>query len=819
MKKLLGLALMFCMATFAYAQHTVGGTVKNTTNNQKLSNASVHLTTVSGRNSATVTDDEGRFELKVADGNYTLTVSFVGFKTVTKELVISGGDVKDLVVAMEEAATVNGEALVQATRAQESSATTFTNVTKGELVKQNHGQDLPFLLNLTPSAVVNSDAGAGVGYTGIRIRGVDPSRTNVTINGIPVNDAESHGTFWVNTPDLASSVENIQVQRGVGTSTNGAAAFGASINIQTDGLKDKPFVEVANAYGSYHTRKHTLKVGTGLMENGWAFDARLSQIKSDGFVDRASSDLKSFFASGARYGKRSLLKVNVFSGKEVTYQAWNGIPEPRLRGDLAGMTEYATMLGTDLNHLLSSGNRTYNEFTYKNQVDNYQQDHYQAFYSLTPVKYFKLNIGLHYTYGRGYYEEFKSDEKLAKYKLNDLIIGSDTVKRSDIIRRRWLDNDFYGVVFSGIYEKGRTSITIGGGANEYDGRHFGEIIWAEFAGAALPGTRFYEGKSFKKDVNFYTKVNYKWNERFSTFIDIQGRFISYRLNGTDLNGSNYINYHYDLNYQFFNPKAGLVYELSRSTNVYAYAGMANREPERKDIIQAGSAGVPTAEQLINYEAGYRTHQNKWSFQINGFYMDYKNQLVSTGQVNDVGAYNRVNVRKSYRAGIEAVVGVRVTKYLSWQATAAYSRNRISEFKEYVDNWDNGTQDVFVHKDTRIAFSPDWVASSMISLLPLKALQIDIITKYVSKQYLDNTQNENRKLNGFIVNDVRLNYELPFAYGFKSIKLGVLVNNILNEKYEPNGYTFSGITGGKRYDFNYYYPQAGTNILANVVILF
>lgn len=819
MKKLVGLALTLSLATLAYAQHTVSGLVKSTKNDQKLANASVYLKAQGGRSNAAISNEEGRFTFNVGDGNYTLVVSFVGYKTYSQSIVVPGNDLQNMVVSLEEATAINAEALVLATRAKESAATTFTNVSKAELVKQNHGQDLPFLLNLTPSAVINSDAGAGIGYTGIRIRGVDPSRTNVTINGIPVNDAESHGTFWVNMPDLASSVDNIQVQRGVGSSTNGAAAFGASINIQTEGLKDKPFVEIGNAFGSFNTRKHTVKVGTGLMENSWAFDARLSQVKSDGFIDRASSDLKSFFLSGARYGKRSLLKFNVFSGKEITYQAWNGIPEPRLRGDMNGMNEYAALLGTDLNHLLNSGSRTYNEFTYKNQVDNYQQDHYQLFYSLNPAKYLKINLGVHYTYGRGYYEEYKANEKLTKYKLNEIVLANDTIKRSDIIRRRWLDNDFYGAVFSAIYEKGKTSVTVGGGANEYDGRHFGEIIWAAYAGPAQPGTRFYEGNSVKKDFNVYAKVNHKWTGKFSSFIDVQGRFIDYTLKGEDLNGSNYIKYDHKLQYNFFNPKAGAVYELTTQSNLYVYLGVANREPERKDIIQAGASGVPSSERLINYELGYRTQQKRWSLQVNGYYMDYKNQLVNTGQVNDVGAYNRVNVSKSYRAGIEAVVGIKVAKYLSWQGTLTYSQNKINEFKEYVDNWDNGTQEVFIHKNTSIAFSPDWVGASLLSVSPVKGLQVDFITKYVSDQFMDNTQSDNRKLNGFIVNDVRCNYELPVAYGFRSIRIGLLLNNILNEKYEPNGYTFSGITGGKRYDFNYYYPQAGTNVLANLILTF
>ena len=692
MKKLFGLLLAIGLQVAAYAQQNVSGTVKNTSTQQPLADASLHLSSSKNVIRTALTNERGEFAFKnLSKGQYTLTVSFVGFKTISKNVIVGDVSITDMLLMVEPATVLSGEALVQATRAKDNSASTFTNINKQELAKQNFGQDLPFLLNLTPSTVINSDAGAGIGYTGIRIRGVDPTRTNVTINGIPVNDAESHGTFWVNTPDLASSVENIQVQRGVGTSTNGAAAFGASINIQTDGLSHKPFAEIANSIGSFNTRKHTVKFGTGLLENGWAFDLRLSKLNSDGFIDRSSSDLKSFFTSASRYGKKSLFKVNVFSGKEVTYQAWNGIPEPRLRNNIEGMNEYANLLGTDLDHLLKSGNRTYNEFTYKYQVDNYQQDHYQLFYTYLPNKYLKLNVGAHYTYGRGYYEELKSGERLSKYKLNDVIIGNDTVRRSDIVRRRWLDNDFYGVVFSAIYEKNKLTATFGGGANVYEGRHFGELIWTQYASNSFLGTRFYDGNSIKKEVNFYGKANYQFTDKFSSFVDLQVRSINYDLKGVDLNGSNYNPYDFNLNYFFFNPKAGLSYAFNQRTNIYAYFGIANREPERKDIIQAPVNNVPTSERLFNYELGFRKRMNKFSVEANAYYMDYQNQLVNTGQINDVGAYNRVNVASSYRAGIELAGGVQLLKKLRWQATLTYSQNRINHFTEYIDDWDNGTQ--------------------------------------------------------------------------------------------------------------------------------
>ncbi|MES2558674.1 MAG: TonB-dependent receptor [Bacteroidota bacterium] len=715
------------------------------------------------------------------------------------------------------------EVVVSGIKATDKNPVTFTNLNRKDIERQNFGQDLPFLLNLTPSTVISSDAGGGVGYTGIRIRGTDPARTNVTINGVPINDAESHGMFWVNMPDFASSSQNIQVQRGVGTSTNGAGAFGASINVQTDGLNPIAYGEVSNGFGSFNTRKHTVKAGTGLLDNKWAFDVRLSKITSDGFIDRGSSDLKSFFVSAAHYGEKSLLKFNVFSGVERTYQAWNGIPEARLNGDVQGMNDLAMNLGmsqADQDHMLASGSRTYNQFTYANQVDNYQQDYYQLFYTYLFSKHIKANVGVHYTYGRGYYEEFRKDEEFTTYKLQDsIMVDGSAVKSGDIVRRRWLDNDFYGTVFSFVYDKDKLNITVGGGLNRYDGRHFGELIWTQYALGSSINDHFYDGKSTKTDFSLYGKVNYQLTTKLVGFLDLQARNISYTLKGEDLNSGVYLPYDFNLSYTFFNPKAGLTYDIGADANVYGYVGVANKEPVRNDIIQSSSTSVPKPEQLINYELGYRKSWKKTAVSANFYYMDYKDQLVVTGEVNDVGAYNRANVASSYRAGIELTGGVQLLEKLRWQATLTYSQNKIKAFTEYLDDWDNGGQLTIAHSNTNIAFSPDWIGSSMFSYTVLQGLNVDLISKYVGKQYLDNTQNENRKLDAFFVNDIRAGYEFKVNKVFSAVRLGVQVNNVLNVAYEPNGYTFGGSMGGTRYDFNYYYPQAGTNVLTNLTLKF
>lgn len=825
MKKLYGFTIALLMQVAAYAQFTVSGTVKTASSNQPLADASVSLNTADNKPvSSSLSDQSGTFLFRnIAPGNYVLAVTYVGYKTTTQQVVVNNTNVTDLLVTATEASALGNEVLVESTRAKSTDPITFSSLNKSQIERQNFGQDVPFLLNLTPSTVVSSEAGAGIGYTGLRIRGTDAARTNVTINGVPINDAESHGMFWVNMPDMASSSQNIQIQRGVGTSSNGAGAFGASINIQTDGLNEKAYAEIANSYGSFNTWKHTVKAGTGLLENKWAFDARLSKLTTDGFIDRASSDLKSFFVSASRYGEKSLFKVNVFSGVEKTYQAWNGISEGRLKGDVSKMNTDEANLGTsqeELDRMLASGSRTYNAYTYANQTDNYQQDYYQLFYTYRFSPYFKANVGLHYTYGRGYYEEFRNNERFTTYKLPaSVVINGDTLTRGNFIRRRWLKNDFYGTVFSFVYEKNKLNVTVGGGLNRYDGTHYGELIWAQYSQGSNMNDHFYDGKSVKTDFNAYAKASYRFGEKLEGFIDLQHRIINYKLNGEDLSSGVYYPYNFNLDYNFTNPKAGLTYLLSNTSNIYGYVGVANKEPVRNDIINASVTSIPRPERLINYELGYRKNWKKSAISVNLYYMDYKDQLIATGEINDVGALNRVNVPSSYRSGIEATAGLQLLKNLSWQVTATYSNNKIKRFNEYLDDWDNGGQILISHTNTSIAFSPDIIASSMFSYIPFKRLGIDLISKYVGEQYLDNTQNSNRKLDAFLVNDLRIGYEFTLNRAFKSVRIGVLVNNLLNEAYEPNGYTFSGVLGGVRQDFNYYFPQAGTNFLTNLVLKF
>ena len=768
-----------------WAQFTLQGKVTNN-NNDALVGATLTLNQTNNTQSAL----NGAYQFtKIKAGTYQLIVTYLGYQSKTFAVTIDAN--KTLNIVLNKSDFMADEVIVNATRASENSATTFKNLSKADIAKNNFGQDLPYLLDQTPGVVTFSDAGAGVGYTGLRIRGSDGTRVNVTINGIPYNDTESQGTFWVNLPDFASSVDNIQIQRGVGTSTNGAGAFGGSLNIQTTTLNDSAYLELNSSAGSYNTLKNTFNIGTGLINGKFSFDGRLSRIVSDGYIDRASSNLKSYFLSGAYYGKNSLLRLNVFSGREKTYQAWEGVPE----------------------YLLST-NRTYNPYIYPNQTDNYQQDHYQLLYAKTLSDKVSFNGALHYTKGSGYYEEFRDDQTLANYGISDVTIGGQTISESDLIRRRWLDNDFYGLTYSLRYQPNTNlDFTLGGAYNEYDGDHFGEVIWAQYASNSNIRQRYYFDNGFKTDFNTFLKANYQL-DKLSVFADLQYRNIDYDFLGFDRNGNN-VTQNAKLN--FFNPKVGFTYQVNAQSNFYASFAVANKEPNRNDFTESSPESRPKAERLNNIELGYRIKKQRFNAGVNLYSMMYKNQLVLTGQVNDVGAYVRSNVAESFRNGLEIDATFALLPKLSWGATAALSANKVNNFEEFIDDYDNGGQIRNAYDRTDLAFSPNFVGSSTLSFKPTNAFEVAFLSKYVSKQYLDNTSNEARKLDAFFVNNLRLGYDFKLK-GVKSIGLGLLVNNVFNELYESNGYTFSYIAGGLVTE-NFYYPQAETNFLFSINMKF
>jgi len=698
--------------------------------------------------------------------------------------------------------------VIQGVRVNNKTPYAVSNLNEKEIRENNIGQDIPYLLNYTPSVVVNSDAGAGVGYTGIRIRGTDAERINFTINGIPVNDAESQSAIFVDFPDLLSSTNSIQIQRGVGSSTNGAGAFGASINISNLNQVSKPTAEINNSFGSFNTLKHTIKAGTGMLKGGFQFDARASKISSDGYIDRSASDLKSFqfIAGWTSKNEKTNLKFNLFTGIEKTGQAWNGIPEDSLKT-----------------------NRTYNEIGqkadgtyYKDQTDNYQQDYYQLFLDHKFSKNWKGNIGLFLTRGKGYYNEYRVQDKFSDYGLPPYTTpNADTFKKVDLLRQRWLDNNYYGGVFSLAYEKAATQLIFGGSLTRYEGSHYGFIKWADFG---IPvDYRWYLNDAVKDDRNIYVKLQQQIGQNFFVFGDMQYRNVHHDMDGF----RNDPTAHPIANYNFLNPKLGLSFIKNHQSNqlskAYLSFALAHKEPNRKDFEESPLA-FPKPEKLYDIEGGYDFQSSRFSAGANLYYMYYVDQLVYSGKINDYGVYSRINVGKSYRAGIELTAAYKVIPQIEIAANATISQNKIQQFDEYIDDYDNGGQIKNTYKNTDISFSPNMIASGIISFSPFKNrwnnqdINMDVLGKYVGRQYLDNTTNKQRSINPYGLVDLRFRYNIQPSW-IKNIGVSLALNNVLNKKYEANGYTFSYQDGGQLQTENYYFPQAGFNFLLGVNLTF
>lgn len=681
---------------------------------------------------------------------------------------------------------------VTSIRAADKAPFTKTNLSKEQIAKVNLGQDLPFVLNQTPSVVVNSDAGNGVGYTGIHIRGTDASRINVTLNGIPYNDAESQGTFFVDMPDISSSVSSIQIQRGVGTSSNGAGAFGATINLSTNEVNKEKYLELNNSYGSFNTWKNTLKVGTGLLANHFLIDARVSAISSDGYIDRATSNLKSLYFSAAYLNEKSSLRFNIISGKEKTYQAWYGIPESFLDSD-----------------------RTYNPAgtekpgaPYANETDNYVQTHYQLFYNHKINSILSYNVAAFLSRGKGYYEEYRADQAFSDYNLPDIINGADTVSSTDLIRRLWLDNYFYGSIFSLQYHKNKSWFTFGGGWTEYDGKHYDIVTWAQ---QGFPKDYIYfNAPAKKKDLNLYAKVMQSFAPGFTGFIDVQGRFINYKINGFEDHPD--ISIHQQ--YSFFNPKAGISFNKN-NYHVYASFSVSAKEPNRDDF-EAGVNDIPKPEILYDAELGLEKKDQIFNYGATFYYMYYHNQLVNTGKINNVGAYTRTNAPESYRAGVELQADAAISKWLNLSGNISFSQNKIKDFTEYIDDYDNGLQKENTYHNTDISFSPDVVGFAGINFIPVKNGEINFQSKYVGRQFLDNTSHISRSIDPYFVENIRFSYTL-YKKIFKRVNFVFQVNNVFNKMYESNGYTYNYISDGDLTVENYYFPMAGTNFMAAVNI--
>jgi len=711
-----------------------------------------------------------RQSLKIYVPCFFLLSSFISFSQQPTDTI------KTKPVALDEV-------MVSAIRVNEKTPVTFSNLTKKEIEKRNLGQDIPMLLNFLPSVVTTSDAGNGFGYTGIRVRGSDATRVNVTINGIPYNDSESSGTFFVDLPDLASSLESIQLQRGVGTSTNGAGAFGASLNLLTEKMSDSARAEISNSFGSFNSRKHTVKFTTGILNNHFEVAGRLSLLHSDGYVDRAESDLKSYFLQGTYSGKSTLIKALVFGGKERTYQAWNGI-------DVATLASNPTFNFSGM-YTDEFGNTRF----YENEVDDYSQDHYQLHWNEKLSKNWNTNAALHYTIGKGYYENYKEDADFAEYGLTPVIIGGETITTTDLVRRKWLDNDFYGVTFSANYVDENLELIIGGAANNYEGKHFGEVIWSRFASTSEPGDNYYEHNSVKTDFNIFAKANYTLNENWSLFGDLQYRSVAYE---TIVDPAKNVKE----NFGFFNPKAGMTYTFSNNSSIYLSYARANKEPNRTDYEN----GTPKQESLNDFELGWRYKTEKFRISSNLYLMAYQDQLIKTGELDEIGNEIRANVDESHRAGIEIEASFQVSPKLALNPNIAISTNKI---KDYEIITETGLQNFGT---TNISFSPNVVSGIAAAYSFTENFQITLLSKFVGEQYAGNIDTEATKLDSYSVTDLNIAYELKSKTVFKSILFTGLINNMFNAEYVSNAYLYGE-------NFLSYFPQAKINFLVGMTLKF
>ncbi len=797
------LIIVFSINTNAQQLFTIKGKVVD--GESPIAGASI---VVKGTKIGTTSDKDGSFLLNLKKGTYTLQVSLIN---TPKEVKITLTENTSITIDLSDNYESLDEVLVSAVRVKSGAPVTFSNVSKEEIKDRNLGQDIPILLNYLPSVVTTSDAGAGVGYTGIRVRGSDATRVNVTINGIPYNDAESQGTFWVNMPDFASSTESLQLQRGVGTSTNGSGAFGASLNLLTDAVSEDAFGELSASVGSFNTTKITGKFSTGLLNDHIEISGRVSKIDSDGYIDRAYSDLSSYFLQAAYVDDNTLIKAITFGGHEKTYQAWYGVTKEE-------MEEFG---------------RTYNPYTYENEVDNYNQDHYQLHWNETISENWSTNIAFNYTKGKGYFEQFKEEEEVISdtdydgipdfNNFNGIIeptgIREDEyddgtialIPISDVIVRRWLDNDFYVFNANATYTNTNYNVIFGGSFSNYSGDHFGEVIWSrEFAEDANIRDNYYNSETQKTDSNIFAKLDYKFSEAWSLFVDLQGRFISFETNGLT---SDRTPINVDENYSFFNPKAGITYQINDYNSLYFSYAKANREPNRNDFEN----GISSPEKLNDFELGWRIDKETFKINTNAYYMLYKDQLVLTGAIDDVGSPIRATSDKSYRLGLEIDAAVKISNKFSVMPNVAISSNKNIDFPAYIDG------EEVILESTNIAFSPNFIAGNNLVYQPISNLKLSLLSKFVGEQYMGNIDAENSKLDSYFVNDFNVSYEITPNKIAKSIRFDLLVNNIFNAEYISNGYygTYEYDYEGTTYygDYAGYYPQATINFLLGATVRF
>lgn len=786
MKRLLFISTLLLISFSSFAQtFTLQGKV--TRNEQPLPETSVKI---KGTNQITYTDFEGNYQLKIPEGNHQVIFTYGNQKTIAVHLTAD----QTLDVDMTDVIESLNEILISAFRVDADSPITHSNLSQKEIRKRNLGQDVPTLMNYLPNVVTTSDAGAGIGYTGMRVRGSDSNRINVTINGIPINDAESQGTFWVNLGDFTSSIEDLQLQRGVGTSTNGAGAFGASLNVLTEEINEKAAGQITNTFGSFNTRKHQVQFSTGKINEHFSFSGNFSKLKSDGYRDRAFSDMTSYFLQGVYQKNNTSIKALSFGGKQQTYQAYYGISKEEMKEN----RKYNPAgLYTD-----EDGNVKF----YDNQTDNYKQNHLQLLWNQKYNQNWSSNLSFHYTAGAGYYESYKEDADLESYGLPYFENNNQQITTSDLVNEKWLDNYFYGSVFNLTYKNQKIESIFGGGWSYYSGDHFGKVIYTKFAENPTPFSKYYDNLGTKKDMNLYAKLTWNLSEKFTAFADMQWRNTIYKTDGP-YEGQNF---KLKDEFNFFNPKVGLTYKLSKENQLYFSYARANKEPNRSDyksaILDNENPEYPKAEELNDFELGWRLNSSNLILNTNLYFMYYENQLVLTGEIDPEGRSIRKNSGESYRAGIEIDANLKISDEIHILPNIALSTNKNKNYKALVED------EMINYGKTKISFSPEIIIGNQIQYAPLENLQFNLLSKFIGEQYMSNTEEEISKLDSYFLSDFNIQYTLQKAKPFDKIIFSGLINNIFNKKYVSNGYYSSGYEP-------LYYPQAGINFLAGITLAF
>jgi iron complex outermembrane recepter protein len=781
--------LLLAFSFPSLAQNTLSGSVGDKLDDNPLIGAHVSIPEL---NRLALSDSSGNYSFSdLPSGTYRIVVSYIGYETIDRQIAIVRRQQQQRFLLQSQflkQATVT----ISAGKLGRNAPVAISNISSKEIRKHNLGQDLPVLIDFAPSVVSSSDAGAGIGYSSFRIRGSDQNRINVTINGIPLNDAESHGVYWVDLPDLMSSLEDIQLVRGVGSSVQGAGAFGASVNLRTRSPRAEPYAEAELGAGSFNTLRASVALGSGHLKDGWNFEARYSRIQSDGYINRAWSELNSGYLGASWLGKKTTLRLRIFSGHETTYQAWDGIP-----GSILDTNRRYNGIGI---YFDGDGKAQY----YDNQVDDYIQTHVHFFIDRRLAQNSLLSLALHYTRGLGYYEEYKEDRLFADYLMQQPQLGDSIIELSDLIQRRYLDNHFYGLVLTYEGKLKRWDLISGLGWNNYIGDHYGQVIWAQWLGVNNKDHEWYRNRGLKSDLNYYARANRNILEKTNLLIDLQGRWIGHDIMGIDNNLRDISQFH---QYSFFNPKIGISHDFNAGTRAYLFAGMAHREPNRSNFTDSKPGLVPKPERLLNVEAGAQIKGSWYKVQIGSYLMMYKDQLVLTGEINDVGSAIMVNVDRSYRCGLELESELRIMADLKWMFNVTISQNRIREFNSKVDDWDLGGQREEVLTNRNIAFSPGIIAGSQLSYSPVKGLDINFINKFVGRQFIDNTSSLERSLEPYFLSNLLIHQTLK-TRGGASLGLKVAVNNLFNMEYESNAWVYRYLYNGTEQQLDGYFPQAG-----------